>query len=162
MIYLKRYVIVVVFIFSILVSFFLYANSISGTFLYDDIAISSRPELRQASYLPKIWVEPYYPNDPEAGGFRPFVIFAFATHFIIFGDSPSGFHVVNILLNGFVTFLLFLVILRLFGKLSLAFVAAGLFAFFPIHSEAVAFIKSQDELWAAVFTLLSWLVFLQA
>lgn len=54
---LSRKHILVVILTSIAISFLLYGNTIRGGFVYDDDFITSRPELRSASYLPKLWTE---------------------------------------------------------------------------------------------------------
>jgi len=81
--------------------------------------------------------------------------------YILTGMSPDWFHVTNIVLNGTATFLVVIVIYELFHQTSLAIATGLLFAFFPIHTEAVAFIKSREDLFASVFFLLSWIIFLR-
>jgi len=147
---------------AIALSFLLYGNTIKGDFVYDDHFFSKRQELRDASYLSKIWFEPFLPQHKAAGTYRPLSVFSFALNFIFFGESPVSFHIVNILLNGFVIFLVFLLVLKLFNDKYLAIFSSLFFAFLPIHTEAVAFIKAREEILAALFVLLSWLLFIKA
>lgn len=147
---------------AIALSFLLYGNSLNGEFVYDDHFVSDRPELRNYSSLLHVWTEPFLPQNIFSGLFRPAAVFSFALNFILFGESSASFHLINIILNGIVIFLVFLFVLKLFGNHMLAFLAALFFAFLPIHTESVAFIKSRDEILAALFALWSWLLFISA
>ena len=147
---------------AIALSFLLYGNTIGGNFVYDDKFFSERKDLNQPSALTKVWSQPFLPQHRDAGMYRPLTVFSLALNFIIFGGDTESFHVTNIVLNGAVVFLVFLLAWRLFGSVVLAFFSALFFAFLPIHTEAVAFIKSRDELLAVVFILLSWLTFIGA
>lgn len=153
---------VFVFIGAIALSFLLYGNSIGGDFVYDDHFFADRPELSSPGWLLKVWTEPYLPQSVAAGLYRPLAVFSFALNFIIFGKSTLSFHIVNILLNGAVVFLVFLLVLKLFKNKLLALFSALFFAFLPIHTESVAFIKSRDEILAALFALWSWILFISA
>ena len=147
---------------SILISFILYGVSIRGAFVYDDFNWANRKELKDGSNLMKLWKEPYIPGLEENGTYRPFTIFSFALNFSLFGESTASFHIINIILNGLVIFLVYMLVINLFGNEFLAVVSALFFAFMPIHSDAVAFIKSRDELLRSVLILSSWLAFLNA
>jgi tetratricopeptide (TPR) repeat protein len=71
-----------------------------------------------------------------------------------------AFHLVNLVLNLLVVLLLFLVTWRMFNDRTLAFVAAGLFAVHPIHSEPVAWIAAITDIELALFYLLTFWFFL--
>ena len=147
---------------AVALSFLLYGNSLKGGFVYDDNFFADRPELRDSSSLLRVWTEPYLPQNLAAGLYRPLAVFSFALNFILFGESPVSFHLVNIILNGIVIFLVFLLVLKIFGDRKLASIAALFFAFLPIHTESVAFIKSRDEILATLFAIWSWLLFISA
>src|SRR3989344_1434893 len=143
-------------------SFLLYANTILGDFVYDDELFSQRLDLRKPSDLVSVWAKPYLPENITNGVWRPLTTFSFALNFVLFGDSPASFHVVNIILNGLAVFLVYLFVFDLFKNRALALVSAFLFAILPIHTSAVAYIKSRDEILAAIFILLGWRSFLKA
>src|SRR3989344_2434972 len=159
---IKRKMLVAVFLFTISISILLYSNVVKGDFVYDDYFFSSRAAyLSKPSSLSEIWGQTYvYPNK-FSGVYRPLVIFTFALNFIIFGENTVSFHLVNIFLNGIITFLVFLLVYKVFGTLSLAFFSSLIFAFLPIHPEAVSFIKSRDDLLSSLFAILAWLVFMK-
>ena len=149
-----------IFLVSLGISFILYGNTINGAFVYDDNFFSARSELRSVDHLTKLWLEPYT-NFEEDSSYRPLAIFSFSLNFLVFGNSPVSFHIINIILNALAVFLLFLLVLKFFNNRNLAFFSALLYAFLPIHTEAVAFIKSRDEILATVFVLLAWLLFIK-
>lgn len=155
---------VIVGILSLLVSFFLYGNILNGDFVYDDVFFSGREDLHHISSLFHIWTQPYQPQNTETGGgfYRPVWVASLALNFIVFGSGTVSFHVVNTILYAAVLFTLFFLILKLFNNRLLASFSTLFFAFLPIHTEAVANIKSRDELLSTLFLLISWYVFLSA
>ncbi len=135
-------------------SFVLFANTIRGDFVYDDLLVLPRSDLHSLSSLPHLLVSPYHLDLPETGIFRPLTLISFSLNFIMFGDSPASFHVINILLHGFNIFLVFLLVSQLTSRRR-AFLAALLFAVLPIHIEAVASIVGRGELLLVGFGLLA-------
>ncbi|MBI4050185.1 MAG: hypothetical protein HY398_01920 [Candidatus Doudnabacteria bacterium] len=154
-------IILCVLILSQLTSFLLYANTIKGSFVYDDHLFAERAELAEPRVLLSVWSQPYVPGRANLGVWRPLTTASFALNFIIFGNSPVSFHVVSIVLNGLVVWLVFLLILELARDWKLAALTAFVFAVLPIHTQAVAYIKSRDELLAALFILPGWLLYLR-
>lgn len=142
-------------------SVLLYGNSLRGDFIYDDEIFSPRAELRTWAHLDDLWLEPYVHDNPGSGLYRPLSIFTFSLNYLAFGESPVSFHAANILLHGLVAFLLFVTVRRITRRDDVAAVTCLLFLFLPIHSEAVASIKSRDELLAAMFAFAAWLAFLR-
>ncbi len=149
---------------SLLTSVVLYGNTIRGEFVFDDEYFTAWEELRTPQSLTNIWLKPLTNNRDFSlvETYRPFVVFTMALNFILFGEATTSFHVVNIILNGLVGFLVFYCVYLLFRKLVVAACTALLFMFFPIHTEAVAFIKAREEALGSGFMLLSWIAFLNA
>lgn len=136
----------------------LYGNSLYGEFVYDDFVYVVHNALQYPSALHRIWLE----NLLEVRHYRPLTFFTFALNFTLTGTSPLWFHAVSIALNGLTAWLLFVLVIQLFGDRRLAWIAALLFVVLPIHTEAVAYIKARDEILVAFFGLLSWSMFLRA
>lgn len=147
--------------FSLGISFSLYGNTIKGDFVGDDVYFSDRPELRQISNLPKIFLEPIDIDSPNPTLYRPLTVLTFSLNYILFGESPISFHIVNIVLNGLAGFLIYIVVKELFRSDILAIFTAVIFLFLPIHTEAVANIKGREELLATVLILISWILFMR-
>lgn len=140
----------------------LYGNSLFGEFVYDDSQFTIQAEMRQPEYLLQTWFRPSLPAMEQFPHYRPLTYFSFSLNYLIFGQSPFWFHLVNVLINGLVCWLLFVVSRRLFRNDLLAFVTAIFFAILPVHTEAIAYIKARDELLVALFGMLAWLAFLRA
>jgi hypothetical protein len=137
-----------------------YANSLWNGFAYDDVWIIQRNDrVHQLKDLSLIWLTPYWPSfGTQLGLYRPFAIFAFAIEWAISGGAPWFFHLVNVLLHAGVSVLAYLLIERLFSARA-AFAGALIFAIHPVHTEAVANIVGQNELWAALGVLGSCLIY---
>lgn len=145
------------------VAFAVYANSLANGFAYDDVPIIAENErVHQLRDLGEIWLTPYWPFTGQVlGAYRPLTIFSFALQWAVSGGAPWFFHLVNVLLHGTVTVLVFLLLRRLFGT-GAALAGAVVFAVHPVHTEAVANVVGQAELLAAAAVLAACLIHLGA
>lgn len=143
-----------------LAAILVYANSLWNGFAYDDLWIILRNDrVHQLRDMSKIWLTPYWPSfGSELGLYRPFAIFAFALEWAASGGAPWFFHLVNVLLHALVSILVFLLIEKLFTRPA-AFAGALIFAVHPLHTEAVANVVGQNELWAALGVLGACLIY---
>ncbi len=98
------------------------------------------------------------------GLYRPVATLTFAIEVGLFGENPTISHLINILLFGGISLLLFKNLKEILPEnlLSVAFFATAIYVFHPIHTEVVANIKSRDELFASIFLLGSLWYFIQA
>ncbi len=135
-------------------SFALFANGILGKFVYDDPLVLGRPDLYSVIDIPALFATPYHYKMPQSGLYRPITIASFALNFILFGDSPVSFHVVNIIIHAIVSFLVFFFIFRMTRQDIFALCAGFIFLVLPIHVEDVTSIVGRAELLAALFGLL--------
>src|SRR6266568_3566985 len=144
-----------------------YANSLWNDFnLDDDTIIRNNSLIRSLSNLPRIFVSNYWANTPYEKGvllYRPLAVASFAVDYALWGNQPFGFHLTNLLVNGANAALLLVLLARLFGAmpgrtgpLALAFCAL-LYAFHPVHTEAVNMVVGRTELLAAMFGLLTFI-----
>lgn len=159
---LKRFFILTVI--SLCASFLLYGNSIPGAFVYDDSFFFQRTDMRHPSILFNAFTQPFNPLNTDSGGrgYRPLWVVSLALNYIVFGDSPESFHVVNILLYSATLVVLVYILERLLRNSVLAYCIVAVFAILPIHSEVVANIKSRDELLSLFLLLCSFLLFIRA
>jgi tetratricopeptide (TPR) repeat protein len=146
-----------------LLAFVVYANSHSGEFAFDDNGvIAENSALHDIHNLGTLVVSPYWPGFARENAlYRPLTIATFAIDWYIWKGRPFGFHVTNVLAHVGVTFLLFLLLLRLGAPLGAAAIGGAIFAVHPVHTEAVASIVGRSELLAAGFVLAACLLFLQ-
>jgi tetratricopeptide (TPR) repeat protein len=139
-----------------------YANSVWNGFAYDDLwIIGSNERVHQLRDLSRIWLTPYWPSfGSQLGLYRPLAIFAFAVEWAISGGKPWFFHLTNVLLHTGVSVLVFLLIEKLFSSRA-ALAGALVFAIHPLHTEAVANVVGQNELWAALGLLAACLIYVR-
>jgi hypothetical protein len=138
-----------------------YAVTIGGTYIYDDVAIISPdhdPRLDNPALWGKYWTESY--NQGVDNLYRPLVSMSYAIQWWLHGDRPSLFHLVNILLHTLVSALVAEFTSRLVSFRA-AFIAGLLFAAHPIHVEAVANIVGRSELMCAAGTFGTLILFLR-
>ena len=77
----------------------------------------------------------------------------------IYGLNPGGHHFTNVLLHAANAVLLFLLLLRLTGRLYRSGFAAALFALHPLRVESVAWIAERKDVLSAFFWLLCLLLY---
>lgn len=149
----------------LLLSFFLYANSVVNGFVYDDhTQIEHNPYVHSLKYAGQIFVTPLAAEQGKQvppNFYRPIVNFSFLLCYELFGLSPYGFHLISILLNCVVVWLVFLVSAELFSNEWFGLIAAAFFALHPIHTEPVVWIDGISDLYLAVFYLLAFWLFLR-
>ncbi|OLE38865.1 MAG: hypothetical protein AUG00_04170 [Candidatus Rokubacteria bacterium 13_1_20CM_2_70_7] len=123
-----------------------YRPAWNGGFLWDDRAHVTHPDLRSWHGLTRIWF------DLEATQqYYPLVHTAFWVQHRLWGDTPLGYHLVNILLH-FVAAVMAALTLR---QLSIpgAYLVGAVFALHPVHVESVAWITELKNTVSAVFYL---------
>ncbi len=144
-----------------------YANSLWNDFnLDDDTIIRNNSLIRSLSNLPKIFVSNYWADTPYEKGvllYRPLAVASFAVDYALWGNHPFGFHLTNLLINGTNAVLLLVLLARMFGAMPgrtgplVPAVCALLYAFHPVHTEAVNMVVGRTELLAAMFGLLTFI-----
>lgn len=152
-------------------SFILYANTIGHDYTQDDAIVITENTFTKKGVngLSGIFGnDTFYGffNDPGkanlvAGGrYRPLTLFMFAIEYQLFGLNPAIGHLINVLMFGLTTVLLYLLSLKLISPqkdkamaYAIAFLGSFLFAAHPIHTEVVANIKGRDEIAALMFSL---------
>jgi tetratricopeptide (TPR) repeat protein len=142
-----------------LLAVLVHVNALGNGFTLDDRRlVEDNPAIRSLAGLPRLLVEPYWPQGEASGLHRPVTIASLALNRAVTGAGPFGFHLVNVLLHGLVTALLWLAARRAGLHYGTALACAALFAVHPLHTEAVANIAGRAELLAAAGVLGAWLL----
>src|SRR5882724_4711816 len=125
-----------------------------GGLLWDDDANIASPELRSLDGLRRIW---FVPRTTQQ--YYPLLYSSYWLQQRLWGDSPSGYHLVNLLLHiGCVVLLLkILRLLRIPG----AELATIVFALHPVNVETVAWIAERKNTLSGVFALAATLWYLR-
>lgn len=135
-----------------------YANTLMNAFVYDDeLQILQNPYVKSWHYLGAIFRTTVWSFIGAAGDtnyYRPMMTLTYLVLWKVFGESPVGYHLLNILLNALVVTCVYYLGRELFHVHWTAVVAAVIFAVHPAHTEAVAWIASVPDLEATLFGLL--------
>lgn len=98
----------------------------------------------------------------SGGRYRPFTPAMFAIEYQLVGNKPWLGHFINMLLYGFLCFVVFIVLKTLLDPegnqskhLHIAIIASLIYAVHPLHTEVVANIKGRDEIMSMLCSMLS-------
>jgi hypothetical protein len=144
-----------------LLALLFYANSLSNEYALDDTMVITENKYTQAGLkgIKNILTQDSFAGSQgdlrilEGGRYRPLSIVTFALEYQVFGKNPFWGHLGNTVLYA----LLCIILLKLLNKHIfparplIAFLAAAIFTMHPVHSEAVANIKSRDEILSLLF-----------
>jgi len=145
----------------VILSFLLFANTITHEYTVDDATVISKNEITKKgiSALGEIFTTPYRAGfwDRDEGLYRPISVAMFAIEYELWPDNPMPGHIMNILLFMLTIMMIFVVTKNLFPDSNdlIPFISALLFAIHPIHTEVVANIKSRDEILCLLLGLIS-------
>ena len=146
-----------------LVGALVYANDLSGPFVFDDqIAIVTNPALREWWNLGHMFAQRI--NTPLAG--RPLVAMSFALNYAVSDLRVFSYHLINIGIHVLCALLLFGIVRRTLqtrrltphygpAALDLAFAVALLWVVHPLNSEVVDYLTQRTESMMALFYLLT-------
>ncbi len=149
-------------LFLILLVVSVYANTLLGDFVAGDREFIVRnPAVGEFQTVMKSFFSDYW--KALGGGsfvyYRPLIIL---THFIdynLYGLTPAGHHLSNLIFHALVTILFFRLLLCLFpARHWVAFGGAALFALHPIHTHSVSYVMGRTDVLAAVFYLCGFIV----
>ncbi|MDH7445154.1 tetratricopeptide repeat protein [Aquimarina sp. 2201CG14-23] len=140
-----------------------YVNTFThGFVLDDDVVFLKNSHVQEGvSAIPKIVTHGflYGFNQKNDQSYRPFVLINFAIEKSVFGNNPKVLHGLNAFYYGILACLLFWFLHVLFKRKKpwLVFWISLLFVLHPIHTEVVANIKGRDEIFHAIFLILSFI-----
>ena len=160
------------------ITFLVYSNTLFNGFFYDDFhAVIENVWIKDFRFIPKIFTTHLWGFKADSASFyyRPIFHIILMIDYYLFGLSPWGYHLVNVIFHSAVTVLLFLTALVLFRRIEksskdggegertpssnwpimLAFVSALIFSLHPSHVEPVAWVAAITELSFSLFFMLS-------
>ena len=137
-----------------LVALAVFAVAVDGDFVFDDTLIEVDTELQEFN-LRRIFWDSYWGPLRFDFHYRPVALLTYALNYR-FGETAFGFHLVNVLLNAAVAWLVFFILRELLDRESLAALGATLYGVLSIHTEAVANIVGRAELITSLTVLGTW------
>ncbi len=151
-------------IFLVVLVIVFYYNSIPNEIALDDGVVLSNNEyvLKGIKGIPDIIThESFYgatQKNPERLGwrYRPLSLIAFAVEHQLWGNFWPGYHFMNLLYFAILILVAYQLLRKLFFEKEpiIAFFVCALFMTHPNNTEVVANIKSRDEIFALLFSLL--------
>ena len=136
----------------------LYAVTLGGTFIYDDVAVILKDRRIADPHLwGHYWTDSY--NFGVDNLYRPLVSMTYAVQHYLHGDTAWPYHLVNVLLHAIASVLVSVFATKLARRFAtshattIGVIAGVLFAAHPVHVEAVANIVGRAELMCAIGTL---------
>ena len=136
-----------------------YVPAILGGFVWDDSVFTDEPLVREWNGIWRIWSSPG--EIKNEGHYWPLVYSSFWLEHKLWGFTPIGYHVVNVLLHGLICLLLWRLMLAL--AVPGAWLIAAVFAVHPLHVESVAWVIERKDLLSGLFYLAAiwvWLRFM--
>ncbi|MBN2357822.1 MAG: tetratricopeptide repeat protein [Deltaproteobacteria bacterium] len=141
----------------LLLTLLAYLPALGAGLLWDDRIITDGPLLKTLAGLRAIWLEPSQIHN-EFHYWPLFYTTLWLEH-ALWGDTPTGYHVSNLLLHALNSILAWHLLRRL--RVPGALAAAALFALHPVHVEAAAWIFGRKDLLATALCLGSALCYLR-
>ena len=147
------------YIFLILACLLVYANSLSGDFVFDDTtqivgnaALHSWHNLLSA-FTTGVWEfeRETNPNNVPLPYYRPLFTVYLTVGYQLFGLWQQGWHLLNLAIHMGATILTYRLFINLSGDKRLSFVAGLLFALIPVHVESISWISGIPDPLAALF-----------
>ena len=128
-----------------------YANTLNNGFVYDDrVVVVDDPQIRDFGHWRSIIGDP-----------RVLKTLTFMVDYQVWGLSPFGYHLTNIVLHLLVTMTLYVLVYTMTGITRLALITSLVFAVHPIHTEVVANIANRKDALATLFVLLALLFYIK-
>ena len=139
-----------------------YANTLNHQFVWDDLEIIVKNSfLESFANIPTFFLSADK-IEHAVGYYRPLTCVSFAIDRAMWGLNPVGFNVTNLLLHIIVALVFYKVVVALFHRENLAFVATLIFSLHPMAGEVVNFHSGgRNTLLCACFALLSLLFYIK-
>ncbi len=145
------------------VAVMLYAKTVGYSYAWDDAIVITENARTQQGFagLASHWTKHKSALLQDQYGYRPVVMTTFGLEYGLFGANPAVPHFTNAILYGLLCVCIFAVLRRLLPRAGIwvIFAASMIYVLHPLHVEAVANIKSRDEIMAFLLGMLSlWLL----
>ncbi len=145
-----------------IVSASVFLNSLHSGFVYDDIGvIEDNYFIRSLQNVPKVFSKDYFHLSQELS-YRPVVTLSYFADYAIWRLNPFGYHLTNVVLHTINSVLIYSLILLLIRVRSVAFLSAVIFSIHPCVTEAVNAISYREDIFVALFSLLSCLCLIKS
>lgn len=143
-----------------------YIGSVWYNFVYDDDGqIVDNSYIQYWRHVPRYFISHVWAQEfPHAGGnyYRPLFLLWLRLNDALFGLRPQGWHAMAIALHLLTTFLVYVLVRKLTGRIPIAGISALIFGLHPMHAEVVAWVSGATESLCAVFVIGAFLAYLES
>lgn len=154
-----------------LISFAVYANSLSNEFVFDDESVVlGDPTIIHLYNIPRYFTAQEGFHKVIGRYYRPVVSASYAIDCAVWDLKPFGFHLTNILLHIINSLLVFKFLIYMFEEKKgdssnsvsyIAAIGALVFAVHPIHTEAVSWVSGRTDSLSFTFFIASFIYYLK-
>ena len=149
-----------------LFAFALFYNTLENDFVFDDESVvQTNPALKNLSNIPKYFTAQEGFHKVIGKYYRPIVSTTYTIDYALWGLTPKGFHLTNILIHLVACLLLFAVLKELFSKykygIFASLISTLIFAAHPVHTEAVSWISGRTDSLVTLFFFASFLFYIK-
>lgn len=146
-----------------------YWPTLSGDFILDDIPLIQNNPLIARN--PSVWeylsqedggMKDAHGGIWHSGYYRPIINLTYWADYHLWGLRASGFRTSNLVLHILNCFILFSLIVLLLGDRRKALLIALIFSVHPIHTEAVSWVSSRNNILVSIFCLSSFYCYIQS
>ena len=146
-------------------SVIIYSNSLFNSFVWVDHTQILQKEhiIQDLDGLVNTFTKgmPGFSASIKGGYYRPIINLSYSIDYWIWGLTPFGFHLTNVLAHTLTGIILYLILLKMLEHEYAAFFASLLFLAHPIHTEAVAWVSGRADMFFTLFYLLSLLFYIR-
>ena len=145
----------------IVLSLICYFNTINSPFILDDdVLVVKNLYIKKLVLIPQLFKVNifYFANQELSIGdlyYRPLQALSYAFDYSFGKLNTYGYHLVNIFLHAFNSFILFLLLGLIFKNKILVFLTSAIFCIHPIQGSVVAYITGRGSILEAFFILCS-------
>jgi hypothetical protein len=123
----------------------LYAQALGNGFVTDDtLELLQNPFITSYRYIPRLFATNVwaFAHSGTSNYYRPLQMLVYMAEYYFFGFQPLPFHIFNLVVGAACVIAVYFLVRALVGNASIAFCAALLFAFHPVHVEPIAWISA--------------------
>jgi len=142
-----------------LVALALYMPTLSHGFLWDDHnQIINNPYISRTDLVPSYFFTDLWSFSDlqvSSASYRPFFLLLHHLDYLMWGKNPFGFHLTNLLILLFLSFIFYKMLVLILGDQLKAFLGSLIFVVHPITLEIPAFIPRRGAALSLLFFLIS-------
>lgn len=149
-----------------IVTLIVFFNTFQNDFVFDDESVvQNNPSITSLSNIPKYFTGEEGFHKVIGKYYRPVVSATYAIDYALYGLSPRGFHITNVIVHLISCLLLFKVFSLLFAKSKyvnlISLLVTLIFAVHPVHTEAVSWVSGRTDSIVTLFFFASLLYYIK-